>query len=145
MRTSGWIRPSKLRFPDSTAHTARCPARHRLGDTVEKRAGVADAGGAAVADEVEAERGEGLGESGALEVVGDDPRSRCQRGLHPGFRSQSPLDGPLGEKAGADHHLGVRGVGAARDGGDDDVAVVDDHVVASRLGGHRAPDPHEFG
>ena len=26
MRTSGWIRPSKLRFPDSTEHTARCPA-----------------------------------------------------------------------------------------------------------------------
>ena len=25
MRTSGWMRPSKLRFPDSTAHTARSP------------------------------------------------------------------------------------------------------------------------
>ena len=56
---------------------------HRVRDAVEQRAGVADAGGAPVSGEVEAQVVERLDESGALEVVGDDAAARSERGLHP--------------------------------------------------------------
>ena len=61
---------------------------HRLGHAVEERARVADAGRAAVADEVEAELLERLEQAGALEVVDDDPRAGRERGLHPGLGAQ---------------------------------------------------------
>ncbi len=52
---SAWMRPSKLRFPDSTAQAVRsCPVTASLtwGD---QRTGITDAGGTAVANESEAE------------------------------------------------------------------------------------------
>ena len=48
-----------------------------LADLGDERAGVADAGGAAVADEVEAELVEVRREAGALVVVGDDLGARA--------------------------------------------------------------------
>ena len=50
---------------------------------VEKRTRVADAGGAAVADEVVAERLEWFRQPGFGQVVGDDPGARSERGLDP--------------------------------------------------------------
>ena len=50
--------------------------------------------------------------------------------LHPRLGREPELDGLLGDEAGADHHLRVRGVRTARDGGDDDVAVVETELVA---------------
>ena len=96
-----------------------------LGDLGRQRAAVADAGRAAVADEVEAELVEVLGQSGAVEVLGHDLRARRQRGLHPRLDLQALLHGVAGEQAGAEHHRGVGGVGAARDRRDHDVAVVE--------------------
>ena len=55
MRTSWLIRPSKLRLPDSTAQTTRSFSFDRLRDLLGQRPGVADAGRAAVADQVEPE------------------------------------------------------------------------------------------
>ena len=52
-------------------------------DLLGQRAGVADAGGAAVADEVEAELVEVRRQAGPLVVVGDDLRAGRQRGLDP--------------------------------------------------------------
>ena len=62
----------------------------RVGDRLLQRAGVADAGGAAVADELEAERVEVLGQAGAVEILGDDLAAGGERGLHPG-RGVSPF------------------------------------------------------
>ena len=42
-----------------------------------------------------------------------------------GIALEPELDRPLGEQAGADHHRGVRGVGAARDRRDHDPAVIE--------------------
>ncbi len=49
-----------------------------LRDILGQRAGVADAGGTAVADGVEAELVEPLGQSGLVIVVGDDARARSK-------------------------------------------------------------------
>ena len=93
-----------------------------LGD---ERAGVADAGGAAVADEVEAELVEVRRQAGLLVVVADDLRARRERGLHPRLALEALLDGVLGQQGRADHHRRVGGVGARGDGGDRHRAVVD--------------------
>ena len=53
------------------------------GDLRRQRAGVADAGGAAEADEIEAELVEVGLQAGLVEIGGDDLRSGRQRGLHP--------------------------------------------------------------
>ena len=74
---SGLIRPSKLRLPDSTETTARSFSLTAADDLGDQRAGVADAGGAAVADQVEAELVEVRREAGLLVVVGDDLRARA--------------------------------------------------------------------
>ena len=47
-----------------------------------KRPGVADAGGAAVADDVEAELIEICLQPGLLQIIGDDARARRERSLH---------------------------------------------------------------
>ena len=70
-RTCGWMRPSKLRLPLSTAATVRSSASMRSATSFGQRAAVADARGAAVADEVEAELLEGSEQARPLEVVGD--------------------------------------------------------------------------
>ena len=62
-----------------------------VGDLLGQRAGVADAGGAAVADEVEAERVEIVLQAGLVEIVGDDLRARRERCLHPRLGRQALL------------------------------------------------------
>ena len=94
-------------------------------DLVRQRPAVADAGRAAVADEVEAERLERRHQAGLLEIGGDDLRAGREGRLHPRLAGQAALDRLLGQQAGADHHARVRGVGAAGDRRDDDGAVID--------------------
>ena len=89
-----------------------------LGDLLRQRAGVADAGGAAVADEVEAELVQVRGQAGPLVVVGDDLGAGGQRGLDPRLAGQALLDRLLGQQRGADHDVRVGGVGAGGDRGD---------------------------
>ena len=84
------MRPSKLRLPESTATTARSLLGDRGGDLLRQRPAVADAGRAAVADEVEAELVEVLGQPGAVEVLGDDLRARRERGLDPRLDASGP-------------------------------------------------------
>ena len=131
------MRPSKLRLPDSTETTARSASSTACGDLRRERAGVADAGRAAVADEVEAELLQRLGQPGAVEVVGDDLRARRERGLHPRLARRPRATRVAREDARADHHRRVGGVGAARDRGDHHVAVVE--LERSVAVGERAP------
>ena len=79
------MRPSKLRLPDNTEQTVsrprRWPRRPR-----DQRAGVADAGGAPVADQAEPELLQVRGQPRPVVVVGDHPGAGRQRGLHPRLR-----------------------------------------------------------
>ena len=96
-----------------------------LRDVGGQRAGVADAGGAAVADGIETECVEVRGEAGFVVVVGDDAGAGGEGSFDPRRRAEALLDGLLREQAGGDHDVGVGGVGAGGDGGDDDGAVVE--------------------
>ena len=126
------MRPSKLRLPESTEQTARSASFTTFEISSRQRAGVADARRAAVADEVEAERLQRLGQAGAVVVLGDDLRAGRQRGLHPRLRAQPARDRVAREQPGAEHHRRVRGVRAARDRRDHDVAVVERRLGAVR-------------
>ena len=61
-----------------------------VGDLLRQRTGVPDAGRAAVADEVEAERLEALGQLRALEVLGDDLRARARARSSPTAWTSGP-------------------------------------------------------
>ena len=95
--------------------------RHLVG----QRAGVADAGRAAVADEVEPERLQRLDQPRLLVVLHHDLGAGRERRLHPRLRLEAALDGVAGQQPGADHHRRVRRVRARRDRRDHDVAVVE--------------------
>ncbi|MNP65047.1 hypothetical protein D3C76_1606050 [compost metagenome] len=86
-------------------------------------AGVADAGGAAVADQVKTELIQIRCQPGSLEVVGDHFGAGRQRALDPGFALQAFLQGLLRHQAGRHHHAWVGGVGAGGDRGNHHRAV----------------------
>ena len=96
-----------------------------VGDLLGQGTAVADAGRAAVADEVEAQLVEVFGQPGPFQVLGDHLGAGSQRGLDPRLDLQPLLDGVAGQQPGAEHHRRVGGVGAAGDRGDHDVAVVE--------------------
>ena len=98
---------------------------HDIGDLGRQRSGVADAGRAPVADQVEPELVEVFVQARPLQVLGHDLGARRQRGLDPRLDRQPALDGVAGEDPGAEHHRRVRGVRAARDRRDHDMAVVE--------------------
>src|SRR3546814_9856828 len=72
------------------------------GDFRNQRSGVANARGAAVADQIEAQPDEVRGEPGTRVVVGDDARARCQRGLDPGLVHKDLFDRAFGKQASTD-------------------------------------------
>ena len=69
-------------------------------------------------------------ELGADEVIGDDLRAGRQRGFDPRLNRQAALASLLRHQSGSDHHRWVRGVSAARDRSDHDVAVLQLGVLA---------------
>ena len=77
------MRPSKLRLPLEHRDDRQVLGVDDVGDLLRQRAGVADAGRAAVADEVEAELLEVRDQAGALVVLHDDLRARGERRLDP--------------------------------------------------------------
>ena len=101
---------------------------------IRQRPRVADARRAAVAHQIETEQVEVLGQPGLLEVLRDDLRARRERRLDPRLDLQALGDRLLGDQAGADHHGRVRRVRAARDGRDDDRAVVEVELRALEAG-----------
>ena len=92
-------------------------------DLGNQRAGVADAGHAAVADEIEPDRVQVVSEPGPGVVVGYHLGAGRQRCLDPGFPGHSPLDGLLRHQGRAQHHGRIGGVGAGCDGCDGDGSV----------------------
>ncbi len=88
-----------------------------------QRAGVADAGGAAVADHVETKLFQVGEHAGLFKIVGDHARTRSERGLDPRLRRQSLGCGIAREQPCAQHHRRVGGVGAGGDRGDDHRAI----------------------
>ena len=105
----------------------------RLGDLLRQRPGIADAGGAAEADEVEAELVEVLLQAGFGEIFADHLRARRERGLHPGLGREPFGDGVARQQAGGDHHARVGGVGAGGDRGDHHVAMAEIEIPALDL------------
>ena len=96
-----------------------------LGNLRRQRAGIADAGGAAEADQVEAELVEILLQAGLVEIFGDHLRARRQRGLHPRLDGQALRHRLAGQQAGADHHVRIRRIGARGDRRDHHVAMAE--------------------
>ena len=96
-----------------------------FGDVGGQGAGVADAGGAAVADHVEAELLKIRQETCPGVVVGNNAGAGSERGFDPWGHAEALLDCFLGEDAGCDHHGGVGCVCATSDGGNDNGAVIE--------------------
>ena len=92
---------------------------------VRQRAAVADARRAAVADENETELIEIRVEPGLLQVVGDHFGAGRQARLDPRLALKPALDRLLREQPGANHDARIRGVRAARDGGNHHRTVID--------------------
>ncbi len=105
----------------------------RLGDGRRQWAGVADARGASVAHQIEAEGVERLLHASLGIVVGDDLGSRRQARFHPWPGAQPLLDGLLRQNAGAEHDAGIGCVGAARYGGDHDGSMAQRERLAIHL------------
>ncbi len=121
-------------------HDREIALADRLGHLLRQRPRVADAGGAAVADEVEAELLQRLGQARLVEVLGHHLRAGRQRGLHPRLALQAAGERVAGEDPRADHHRRVGRVGAARDRRDHHVAMVERGLAAvGHLQRHRPP------
>jgi hypothetical protein len=106
------MRPSKLRLPDRTPAAIRPLSLIVLEIGAIERAGIADAGRAAEADEIEADPVELLLQTGILQIFGDHLATGRQRGLHPRLLFQAEFVGLPGDETGADQHRRVGGVGA---------------------------------
>src|SRR5207249_4472744 len=91
---------------------------------------IADAGGAAIADEVEAQAIKLLLKARRLEIFADHLAAGGEGRLDPWLDLQSGLDGVAGKQAGGHHHAWVGGVGAGGDGGDDDIAMTEVEIGA---------------
>ena len=110
-----------------------------LGNLRRQRSRIADAGGAAEANEIVAELVEVLLQARLVEILGDHLRARRERGLHPRLDGEALGHRLAGEQARAHHHARIRRVGARRDRGDHHVAVaeiviaaLDQHALATR-------------
>src|SRR5690606_23627684 len=102
-------------------------------DLARQRAGIADASGAAIADQIEAQRLQILHQAAALEVVGDHLGTGREAGLDPRARLQTAATRIAREQAGRHQHRRVRRIGTAGDRGDDDRAVLEVEVLAGVL------------
>ena len=94
-------------------------------DAVRQRARVADTGGAAVADQVEAHGVQIRLQASGGQIVGDHLRAGGQGGLDPGLDRQAQLLRLARHQTGGDQDRGVGGVGAGGDRRNDHIAVAE--------------------
>ncbi len=99
-------------------------------DVLFERAAVADARGAAVADQLEAELVEIFSKARGFQIIGDHFRTGREAGLHPGLAVQTAFDGLLRQQAGPQHQGWVRSIRAAGDRRDDHRTVRKFELVA---------------
>ena len=83
-----------------------------------QRAGIAYAGGAAVANEVEAQLIEIFLKTGFVEIIAHHAGTGCEGRLDEGIDAQTAFDGFLSQQTGREHDGWIAGVGATRDGSD---------------------------
>ena len=102
----------------------------RRADLRSKRPRIADAGGAAIADQVEADGVQILAQPGGVEIVGHDLASGREAGLDPWLAGEAQRPRLAGDEPGGDQHRRVGGVGAAGDRGDHHVAIADVELLA---------------
>src|SRR5690606_15705509 len=100
------------------------------GDGARQGAGIADAGGAAETDEIEADLVELLLQARLFQIFGYDLAARRERGLDPRLLLESQPVGVAGKQARADQYPRVRRVGAGGDGGDHHVAMAEVEILA---------------
>ena len=100
-------------------------ALHHVFDALVEGAGVADAGGAAVADGLETKLVEFGLEAGLVEVIRHHAAAWAEAGLHAGLDGETACVRLFRQEAGGQHHAGVGSVRAARDRGDQHAAVGD--------------------
>ena len=139
------MRPSKLRLPLRIALATRLPVLHRSRDRLRDRTAIADTGRASVADQVEAQLLEVLGETRALQIVRDDLRSGREAGLDPRLDREAALDRLLREQSRGHHHRRIRGVGATRNRRDHQRAVSERKFRAVHLDRNRMRDRTKVG
>ncbi len=104
-------------------------------DLGSERAGVANTGRAAVADDLEAKLVEVRLEAGGLEVIFHHAGTGREGGLHGRIDAEAAAGGFFREEACADHHARVAGVCAACDGGNENRAVAEVEVALGVGGG----------
>ena len=119
------MRASKLRLPDSTAAQTRSFFTIASLMLRVEVAGVADAGRAAVAGDVEAELLEVRQQARLVRYSVTMREPGASEVLMCGLTVRPALDRLLREQAGGEQHARVGGVGAGGDGGDQHVAVAD--------------------
>ena len=61
----------------------------------------------------------------SFRVIGDDTRAGCQRRFDERIDLEASFDGFLGEQTGGEHDRWIAGIGATRDGGNQNAAVAD--------------------
>ena len=117
--------PLEVPVAGQDGHDVELLVLDRRADVVGQRSGVADARGAAVADEREPELLQVRREARLIEVLGHHARARRQAGLDPRLRLQPGLDRLLRQETRGHHDRWVRRVRATRDRGDDDGSVAE--------------------
>ena len=117
------MRASKLRLPDNTAAATTIVFNDGLLDRRRERTGIADARRATVTDEIEAELVEIRLQTGLVQIIADDARAGRERSLDDRVHRQTAFDRLPGEQPGGQHHAGIRRVGAAGDGCNQNRAV----------------------
>ena len=88
-----------------------------------ERSGISDAGRAAVGGKSEAESFQERQQAGALQVLGNDARSRRQRSLDVRFHREASFHRFPGEQTGGEEYARIGRVCAGRDSGDQHVAM----------------------
>ena len=102
----------------------------RSADRGRQRPRIADAGGAAIAHQIETDGVQMRLQPRLFQIIGHDLATRRQRRLHPWLGLQAQLVRLLGDQPSRDQHAGVRRIGAAGDRRDGDVAVANVEILA---------------
>ena len=98
---------------------------NRIHNGIRQRAGIADAGGAAIAHGLEAKRIQMRRQPRLVQIFRHHLGTRRERGLHPRLRRQALFHGLLRNQTRRDQHIGVRCIGAGSDGRDHDIAMAE--------------------
>ena len=123
--------PFKVAVAGQDGSGDQIACRNRIADLWLQGAGIADAGGAAIAHKVEPDLVEILLQTCGLQIGADDLRAGREGGFHPWLAVEAKCCGLARHQPRADHHVWVGGVGAGGDRGDHDLAAF--HLVVFAL------------